>query len=172
MSGNETPVVQIKRMDVEVEDCGQIHLLDNGGEGSDDFPSHSVGLIAMEGRGFASMHIALQWGVIPFTVAVADRDPGADLDGYEDIVEIGFESPSGEAFLAGWAMDWNEDKVYSLRLPAGPGKYRLRYHARGMDEESYRVDDYYLQIWPAPQQDPAVLKTTSQFSRYLLDLSQ
>ncbi|GAA1024581.1 hypothetical protein Aple_009120 [Acrocarpospora pleiomorpha] len=39
--------------------------------------------------------MGLQWGTVEFTVAVADRDPGADLDGYEDIVEIGYESPSG-----------------------------------------------------------------------------
>jgi hypothetical protein len=38
-------------------------------------------------------------------VSIADRDPGADLDGYEDIVEADFDSPSGKAFLIGWCMD-------------------------------------------------------------------
>ena len=156
-----------KRMDVEVEDCGQVYLLDRGDyeatDRPDDPPTHSVGLIKVEGRGVAILDIATQWGMIPFTVTVADRDPGADLDGYEDIVEISFESPSGEVFLVGWLMDWDDEKAHNLSpLLSGPGTYRLRYHVRGMDEERCAVDDHYLQIWPAPQRDPAVLKTTDE----------
>ncbi|MEV0975157.1 hypothetical protein [Microtetraspora glauca] len=167
MSRDESSVVHTKRMDVEVEDCGQVYLLDRGdyeaADRPDGSPTHSVGLIKVEGRGVATLDIATQWGVIPFTVTVADRDPGSDLDGYEDIVEISFESPSGEVFLVGWLMDWDDEKAHSLSpLLSGPGTYRLRYHVRGMDEERCSVDDHYLQIWPAPQHDSAVLKTTSE----------
>ncbi|WP_336208581.1 hypothetical protein [Nonomuraea sp. LPB2021202275-12-8] len=167
MSSNEISVMHTKRMDVEVEDCGLVYLLDRGDYGaadkSDESPAHSVGLVEVKQRGVVRLHIAPQWGLIPFTVAVADRDPGADLDGYEDIVEISFESPSGEVFMVGWLMDWDEKKAYNLSpLLAGPGTYRLRYHVRGMDEERHSLDDHYLQIWPAPQHDPAVLKSTSE----------
>jgi hypothetical protein len=173
MSTDETSVMHTMRMDVEVEDCGQVYLLDQGDYGAadrqDDSPAHSIGLIEMEERGIASLNIATQWGVIPFTVTIADRDPGADLDSYEDIVEISFESPSGEVFLVGWLMDWDDEKAHNLSsLLSGPGTYRLRYHLRGMDEERCWVDDHYLQIWPAPQHDSAVLKTKSETSQYFL----
>ncbi|GIH28142.1 hypothetical protein Aph01nite_64520 [Acrocarpospora phusangensis] len=165
--------MRTKRMDVEVEDCGQVYLLDQGNHEAagrpEDSPAQSIGLINVEGRGIASLNIATQWGTIPFTVTVADRDPGADFDGYEDIVEISFESPSGEVFLVGWLMDWNDEMAHNLSpLLSGPGAYRLRYHVRGMDEERCSVDDHYLQIWPAPQHDSAVLKITSEtFQCYL-----
>jgi hypothetical protein len=173
MSRDETPVVHTQRMEVEVGNTGRVYLLDEGRHeasvGLDDSPTQSVGLIKVEERGIACLNIVLQWGVVPFTVAVADRDPGADLDGYEDIVEISFESPSGEVLLVGWHTDWDEKKAHSLPpLPAGSGTYRLRYHTQG-DKESCSIDDHYLQIWPAPQHDPAVLKTTSQFLQYLLN---
>src|SRR5690242_353866 len=41
-------------------------------------------------------------------------------------------------------------------LPAGPGTYRLRYHGRNVDAgraadtADEPVDEYLLQIWPAP----------------------
>ncbi|MEV4370053.1 hypothetical protein AB0J71_23490 [Nonomuraea sp. NPDC049637] len=166
MTREESPVTHTKRIDVEVADCGQVYLLDEGDHEPNgrpaDSPAHSVGLVTAEGRGFASLNIATLWGLIPFTVTVADQDPGADLDGYEDIVEISFDSPSGQVFLAGWLMDWDDEKAHDLSpLLSGPGTYRLRYHVRGMAEERCSVDDHYLQIWPAAQHDPAVLKTTS-----------
>ncbi|WP_431899338.1 hypothetical protein [Nonomuraea sp. bgisy101] len=167
MSGDESSVMRTKRMDVEVEDTGRVYLLDRGdydaADRSDDPPTQSAGLIKVEGRGVAILNVALQWGMVPFTVTAADRDPGADLDGYEDIAEIGFDSPSGEVVLIGWLMDWDEEKAHSLSpLLSGPGTYRLRYHVRGMDEERYSVHDHYLQIWPAPQYDSAVLKTANE----------
>ncbi|MER5325706.1 hypothetical protein [Streptosporangium roseum] len=173
MRRDESSVVHTKRMDVKVEDCGQVYLLDQGDyeatDRPDDSPTHSVGLIKAEGRGVASLNIATLWGVIPFTVTVANRDPGADLDCYEDIMEISFESPSGEVFLAGWLMDWDDEKAHNLSpLLSGPGVYRLRYHVRGMDEERCWVDDHYLQMWPAPQHDSAVLKTTSETFQHFL----
>ncbi|GAA5068799.1 hypothetical protein GCM10023259_064520 [Thermocatellispora tengchongensis] len=165
--------MHIKRMKVEVEDCGAVYLLDRrdygAGGGLDDSPTHSIGLVKVEDKGVVCLHIAAQWGPVDFTVAVADQDPGAHFDGYEDIVEISCDSPSGEFLLAGWHMDWDDEKAHILPpLPGGPGTYRLRYHTQG-DMESWPIDGYYLQIWPAPQYDPAVLKSTSQFLQYLLN---
>lgn len=161
MSRDETPVVHTKRVDVEVEDCGQVHFADQRyREAPDGSVNHPVGTIIRGGRGFITLRVAPQWGTVPFTVAVADRDPGADLEGYEDIVETSFESSSGQVFLMGWHIDWHEEKVCRLpSLPTGPGTYRLRYHVRGMDEERCLVDDHYLQIWPVPRHDPVVLKS-------------
>ncbi|MGW4470610.1 hypothetical protein ACWENQ_13135 [Nonomuraea sp. NPDC004354] len=173
MSRDGSSVVRTRRMDVEVEDCGQVYLMDRGDykatDGSNDSRAHSIGLMKLEERGLVSLNIATQWGEIPFTVTAADRDPGADLDGYEDIVEISFEAPSGEVFLVGWLMDWDDEKAHDLSLLlSGPGTYRLRYHIRGIEEERCWVDDHYLQIWPAPLHDPAVLKNTDGAFQHLL----
>ncbi|WP_433352936.1 hypothetical protein ACQP25_06690 [Microtetraspora malaysiensis] len=169
MSTDETPVVQVKQMDVKV-DYHQAYLVEEGySVGSfDDVPSPPVGIIRVA-EGSAWLTVGLQWGTVGFTVAVADRDPGADVDGYEDIVEISYESPSGRLSLEEWG-GW---RAHTLPpLPAGPGTYRLRYHARGMDEEDSldAVDEHYLlQIWAEPPRDPAVLKSTSSSFQYWLN---
>ncbi|MGS2646802.1 hypothetical protein [Streptosporangium sp. LJ11] len=168
MTRDETPVVQIKQMDVEV-DYSQVYLVDEGCDAYGQFdgvPGHPVGIIQVE-KGRASLLVGPQWGTVEFTVTVADQDPGADLDGYEDIVEISYESPSGRVSLEEW-----EGREHSLPpLPAGPGAYRLRYHVRGMDEEDAIEigDHYFLQIWPEPPRDPTVLKSTSSSFQYWLN---
>ncbi|MEU5724983.1 hypothetical protein ABZ783_24585 [Micromonospora sp. NPDC047738] len=66
-------------------------------------------------------------GTVGFTVRVNDDDPGADLDGFEDVVEVPFETSRAELKLIQRAGE----KSHALpRLPAGPGSYRMRYHCR------------------------------------------
>jgi hypothetical protein len=159
MSIDETSVVHVEQLEV---DYGQTYLVDAMCSSAGEFkgaPSHPAGIVRVE-IGKALLFVGLQYGTVGFTVAVAHRDPGADLDGYEDIVEIGFDSPSGRVSLE----EWGGARAHTLPpLTAGPGTYRLRYHARGMDEESYDTvtEHYLLQIWPAPPDYPTVLKSTS-----------
>ncbi|WP_143043720.1 hypothetical protein [Nonomuraea jiangxiensis] len=169
MTADETPVpvVHVLQLDVLV-DYHQTYLVDEGCSAGwiDGASSHPVGIVQVA-EGTALLTVGLQWGRMGFTVAVADQDPRADFDGYEDIVEISYESPSGRVFLE----EWGGGTTHALPpLPAGPGTYRLRYHARGMDEESWdEIDEHYLlQIWPQPQSDPAVLKSTSRLFEYWL----
>ncbi|GIH95605.1 hypothetical protein ACFFMN_06585 [Planobispora siamensis] len=52
-------------------------------------------------------------------------------------------------------------------LPAGPGWYRLRYHAQNMDQaaevDTSRdiIDRYLLQIWPRGESTPRVVQSAS-----------
>ncbi|SNT53595.1 hypothetical protein SAMN05216276_105661 [Streptosporangium subroseum] len=162
--------MHVKHLDVEVH-YYQAYLMDEGrsvgGFDFDNAPSPPVGIIRVE-KGSALLTVGPQWATVKFTVAVADRDPGADLDGYEDIVEISYESPSGRLSLE----EWGGGRAHTLPpLPAGPGTYRLRYHVRGMDEEvAIEIGDhYFLQIWPEPPRDPTVLKSTSSTFQYWLN---
>jgi hypothetical protein len=156
-------------------DYGQIELdADQSGELPDwgDFFQHSpVGLIGTQ-PGRAIMITGLQTGVVGFTVVVAEHDPGAELDQYEDVVEIDLEAHTPEICL----VEWGDEAVHELpSLPAGVGNYRLRYHARRMDaaakrgtnvEDNRIVDEYLLQIWPAPPTPPASIKITSELARH------
>jgi hypothetical protein len=149
---------------------GQIYLLD--GEG--DLPefevldSASVGIIGAE-PGAVLMMTGLHTGTVGFVVSVDDDDPGPELDSYEDVVEISFESRDGTAALVGWAGEYSRDLP---PLPSGPGTYRLRYHARGMDggkaadSSDAPIDEYLLQIWPAPPSPDVTLKRTSEQCAY------
>lgn len=142
---------------------GQAYLVDdtddNNGYASfaDDHPDHPVGIIRVE-DGAALLLTGTHTGTLGFSATVADHDPGADTDGYEDIVEISFRSEAGRVSLC----EWGGEGVHELPgLPSGPGWYRLRYHAVNMDEDSGAEDRYLLQIWPQPESIPRVVKSTS-----------
>jgi len=155
---------------------GQIYLLD--GEG--DLPhfdlarTTSAGVIGVE-PGAALMITGLHTGTVGFKVSVDDHNPPPDLDRYDDVVEISFESRDGTVSLVGWAGEYSRDLP---QLPAGPGMYRLRYHARGMDaaaaaeNSDVPIDEYLLQIWPAPPSRAVTLKRTSQQCAYWQDRGQ
>ncbi|MBG0818175.1 hypothetical protein [Planomonospora sp. ID82291] len=128
-----------------------------------DHPAHPVGIIRVDDGG-AFLITGLHTGTVGFSVTVVDHDPGADIDGYEDIVEISFKSEAGQLSL----HEWGGGDFHELpELPAGPGWYRLRYHARNMDEAAEVdtsceiIDRYLLQVWPQDESTPRVVKSAS-----------
>jgi hypothetical protein len=116
-----------------------------------------------------------QYGLVGCTIVIAAGDPGPLLESYEDVAEAGFVSPTG---VVSPASRWNGPaSVPGLDLPDGPGSYRLRYHARNMDlagemgvVEDGIIDDYLLQVWPAPPAPREHLKVTSACGRYWAEL--
>jgi hypothetical protein len=114
------------------------------------------------GTGQAAIITGLHTGPVWMTVEVTDREPPARLDAYEDAVEVPFVIADPELYVL------NGKPVDALPLrAAGAGEYRLRVHARGMDAardaDASRepIDQYLLQLWPAPAAPPAILKVTS-----------
>ncbi|MDN3357661.1 hypothetical protein [Actinomadura sp. DC4] len=114
-----------------------------------------------------------QYGHVGCTVVVSAHDPGARLDWYEDVEEAGFASPTGVMSLVEWGTA--NPRARDVDLLAGPGSYRLRYHARHMDlvgdaDEDGVMDDYLLQIWPALEAPRERLKVTSASGRYWTEI--
>ncbi len=153
---------------------GQLYLSGNP-HGSPDwdrcFTANPVGIVGVYG-GEAILLTGLHTGHVGIRVDVAAADPGAQLERYEDVVEIDFVPTEDELHLVEWA---GEDSHPLGALPKGPGNHRLRYHARGMDaghdldtadeHEDEIVDEYLVQVWPARPSMPATLKLTSAYAR-------
>lgn len=156
----------VRTVSVELDvDYSQAYLVDEKCERPFDVDRPSGVGVILAGKGTAQLIFGIQYGTVPLTVAVADVDPGADLDGYEDIVEIAFDAPSGRLTLE----EWNEGTSHPVPpLTAGPGAYRLRYHVLGMDDEMAE-EHYFLQIWPEAYREPVVVKSTTEFFRHWLD---
>ncbi|GAA2653560.1 hypothetical protein [Nonomuraea recticatena] len=157
---------QILSLDLRVS-YRQAYLVDDTDDAEcpgmvDDHPDHPVGILRVE-EGSAFLVTGTHTGTVRFDVAVAESEPAPDRDGHEDIVEISIESKSGSFTLHEWGGEAHEIPA----LAAGPGWYRLRYHAAGMDDgpdgvaEGLAPDRYLLQIWPAPESDPVVVKSAS-----------
>ncbi|MFE0154684.1 hypothetical protein ACFWY5_46635 [Nonomuraea sp. NPDC059007] len=165
--------IQTASFDLRVH-YGQAYLVNDSEDAEspdgipDDHPVHPVGIIRVDDAGSAFLVTGLHTGTVAFSVTVADHDPGADIDGYEDIVEISFESESGQVSLHEWDGDTHE----LPDLSAGPGCYRLRYHAQNMDQAADVdtsddiIDRYLLQIWPQDVSEPHVVQSTSERLAY------
>jgi hypothetical protein len=103
----------------------------------------------------------LRQGTVPLAVIIAPGDPGADLQGYQDVAEVSHRSPTGRlsvAVLAG---------AVSALPPLAGGDYRLRYHVRNADaahSSGDPADQCLLQIWPAPRARPVILQTVSHWA--------
>ena len=65
-----------------------------------------------------------RYDLVGCTAVIAGRDRGPLLESFEDVEEAGFVSPASR-----WT---GPATVPGFGLPAGPGSYRLRYHARNM----------------------------------------
>ncbi|WP_067975714.1 hypothetical protein [Nocardiopsis trehalosi] len=162
---------------------GQAYLLD--GEGADILtpapsPDLSAGLVLTRrpadppGTGFAFLVTGLHTGEVDFSVRVRATDPGPDLGGYEDVVELSVELPVGAPVIE----QWGGGAIPLPPLPAGPGWYRLRYHARGFDAAAAAdtlgdgedpIDAYLLQLWPAAPTPPAAVRVVSEGVRSRLN---
>jgi hypothetical protein len=108
-------------------------------------------------------------------VLIAPSDPGAESDEYEDIIETDYVSPTGVLTRVQWG---GEGEPFELPLlTAGPGRYRLRFHARGADAaadvqfvDDDPIDEYLLQIWPDDGgRGPEVVTCVSVSTRYWID---
>jgi hypothetical protein len=104
----------------------------------------------------------LRQGTVPLTVSIAPDDPGADLQGYQDVAEVSHRSATGRLSVAVLTHT-----VRTLPPLTGCGDYRLRYHVRDADAahtSGDRADHCLLQIWPAPRARPVILQTVSQWA--------
>ncbi|MEV6911235.1 hypothetical protein [Amycolatopsis sp. NPDC051071] len=103
-------------------------------------------------------------GDIVVTTELWDDAPPLTADGLQDVAEVSIAWRS--AFMDFGTTDSGEDPTKRLEVP-GPGDYRLRVHGHNRDDGDPREDDdpaeeYLIQVWPAPLDKPATVKSTSE----------
>ncbi|WP_143234808.1 hypothetical protein [Paractinoplanes atraurantiacus] len=151
---------------------GQIYV--NRADGSDIGAylggPDGTGLIGAVGNG-AVLSTGLHTGYVLLTVTMDQRDPGSASSDFEDIAEISMTTEDERFILFCWGGEESHDLS---PLPVAATTYRLRYHARGMDRASAEngrsiddppLDEYLLQVWPAPYEPPALPKLTSRAAK-------
>jgi hypothetical protein len=93
----------------------------------------------------------------------AEEDPA-----WEDVVEVSTTIPPPGSM--GW-LSWAGESGGELPLVA-PGDYRMRVSARGRDVAARDefaegvVDNYLIELWPAPFSSDAVVRVGSANARY------
>jgi len=122
----------------------------------------SNGLVSVEATG-AVVFTGIKSGAVNVTAEAHEREPGADVEAWDDVIEFTLTS------TAGWLRVLEEVPGDQFKLPNlsphGPGAYRLRCHARGRDtaydgSAIEPVEDYLIQAWPSPPAPGTVIKQT------------
>ncbi|WP_255950829.1 hypothetical protein [Streptomyces odontomachi] len=143
-----------------VDLCGEDLVVEFEPRWTDD------GLVEVDPDGDAARILTGQEiGEIHVTAQLWDGPPPLpdDLDAWQDISEVSAAWRS--AFLDFGTTGTAENPAERLSLP-GPGDYRLRVHGRHRDDGDPRdtdqpVEEYLIQLWPAPQAEAHVIRSTS-----------
>jgi hypothetical protein len=123
------------------------------------------GLISV-GHGIAAIIVGTSTGVVTVEVELhRDRPTVADIDRWDEIIEVDLEAPVGDVAVMALMADPPDLPVLT---PSGPGRYRLRVHAAHRDDDydivTYEpVERYLIQSWPATEpQEETVHKQTDR----------
>ncbi|MEU0565971.1 hypothetical protein ABZ297_11340 [Nonomuraea sp. NPDC005983] len=110
-------------------------------------------------RGGLAIWAADEIGHACVTVESYRRRPPLEIKGWDEVVEVGYASPSGTLTLS----DGNGDSLTGLTT-AGPGAYRVRVHLRGR-KLVYQVPDppdgaveLLIMVFPGEQKKPVVYR--------------
>ena len=131
---------------------------------ADDLDATHNGLVSAAG-GAIEVTTGIHTGNVEVTVEPHSQRPDPAPD-WEEIAEISCHSPSGEVLVTP-LMDDPAD-LPSL-ASQGPGRYRLRVHARGRDTavDETMVGDvlesYLIQSWLAPHQEALLVQATDAY---------
>lgn len=103
-------------------------------------------------------------GRIAVTAQLWDEAPPLHAEGWQDVAEVPVSWDS--AFIDFATTGTEADPAGRLELP-GPGNYRIRVHGRNRDDGDPRVagdpvEEYLIQVWPAPAGGPELWKATSR----------
>jgi hypothetical protein len=111
------------------------------------------GLVVPMIPGGATVLCGIQSGPIHVRAEAHGAAPPPDTSAWQEVAETVFDAPTGQVRV----VPLFEDPVPGLPvLTAGPGRYRIRVHARGRDDITRgRVvrsssEEYLLQVWPEP----------------------
>ncbi len=98
-----------------------------------------------------------RYGTVPIAIERRDQAPADDLDDWDHVEDISLSVTSnGVKLIELFHDDGSRDPDYAVP----PGAYRVRVYMGNLDGGVYSgADDYYrIVLWPAPLDEPRVLR--------------
>jgi hypothetical protein len=119
----------------------------------------------------AVIHTGVHSGVIHAEVHALTAPPATlDTDVWDDVAEVSIHTSTGQLRIGCLGKDPVEP--FPLLTPGEAGDYRIRVHTRGRDTDIdgvafEPVEDYLIQVWPAPPAAERVYKQTDHYGAQL-----
>lgn len=136
------------------------------------------GLIGALSISFPIIETGVAGGPVTISVVHYDSEPEANTSDWEDVAELSILAetyPIIPGVEEGVGLD---EPPPDARLDfLGPGWYRIRIHARNRDAAhdlivESPVEDYLIEVWPAPPAQAMTLKVASEYGRILQEPRQ
>ncbi|MEU8278312.1 hypothetical protein ACFYOK_34425 [Microbispora bryophytorum] len=133
--------------------------IDGWEDGYEGNPPELVRDLVGSGLGTLAIWAADEIGHACVTVESYVRRPPLETRGWEEVVEVGYESPSGALEL----VDGDGTSVKGLTT-RGPGSYRVRVHLRGRELVTQVIDapdgavELLVQVFPGTAKKPVVYR--------------
>lgn len=140
--------------------------------GSDALVEFSNGLVFADPNGGAWVGTGIYMGTVRVSWSTG-HPPAADLDEWEDVVQVVITPSGGVLSVCGYRESGPEGNSPNLALDP-EAEHMLRCYAKGRDtapedalgEEDEPSEEYHLELWlRRPGDEPAALKLTSQFGK-------
>lgn len=131
-------------------------------------PDRTNGLADPNGAALV-VRTGIHIGVVDVRAAAHQAPPPLDLAAWDEVVEVSLPAATGQLRLLALMDDIDPPPP---ALTGQPGNYRVRVHARGRDTDIdggafEPVEDYLIQVWPAPIETESQLKQTDQYGQQL-----
>jgi hypothetical protein len=133
----------------------------DGGVGDDLISGLLTGLGPQEVMVITGLHT----GKVTVTARALSAPPRELEPGWDVVGETDLESPEGQISVVDWAGP-DHPELGSLAI-SGPGRYRLRVHARNRDGTAN--EEHLLVLWPST--DPAAARLLTPLDEYGLELT-
>lgn len=145
---------------------GQYYLWDGDQSPYPPYREPPTGLVALAVGGGISVSSATNTGHVRLAIELRTDEPPVPSDDWDEIVDVSHVSVVGDTRLYAWGGAPTPD-LPSLSH-AGPGEYRLRFHARHRDDPRNAspfttVEEHEITVWPAPAGPTVVHKATDAF---------
>ncbi|GAA1837500.1 hypothetical protein [Actinomadura chokoriensis] len=143
---------------------GQFYVVDAGTQAALLYSGGSNGLVGVLGDGAACVCTGTLQGLVRLTAQAAQEPPPAPSSDWDEVVEVGFHSPSGRFSINGVA----DGPPLPNLAAAGPGCYRVRVHARGRDighgiesvtDVNDIVEEFLIICWPGDGDTETLYRT-------------
>lgn len=128
------------------------------------------GLVVVD-PGIAVIFTGIASGPVAVRIEVRhDTPPTLDTAGWDEVVEVSMEAPTGHVVVQGPMSD--PPGHLPTLAATGPGHYRLLVHARGRDTAPdlavfEPVEDYLVIAWPAPPGPEVVHRQVDRYGAEL-----
>jgi hypothetical protein len=117
------------------------------------------GLLYSMGPQGVAVITGVQYGRVKVSARGLTAPPAAIEPGWDVVAETDLDCPEGELLVLDWAGPGHPE--LGELATAGPGRYRLRVHARRRDDvgRGKTAEEHYLLTWPVTDPAPPALLT-------------